>query len=232
MSDRHRHGLGTKDVRTKISGHPPPIKSGDRAVGTVVKRFTTLKTEETGWGTRISETKCTCDACGRTWFYGKLDESKGTSAALPDLGKSKPVSSCCLSAIVIPNQETIDINKCPGCGSRAVSKQRVVHAVSLRGELCHEVSPTPSDPRRDEKASARAWTTITVSGAVIVALWIYQKLLSPVLRRWVQCRFYPTCSEYAVLAVRKEGPQRGLAQAYQRVLRCRPDNLESCIDFP
>ena len=40
-------------------------------------------------------------------------------------------------------------------------------------------------------------------------LWLYQKLLSP----WIgnQCRFYPTCSEYARQAVEVHGSLRGSA---------------------
>lgn len=36
------------------------------------------------------------------------------------------------------------------------------------------------------------------------------------------CKFYPSCSEYASLAVRKYGAVRGGAKAMWRVLRCNP----------
>lgn len=36
------------------------------------------------------------------------------------------------------------------------------------------------------------------------------------------CKFYPSCSNYAVEAVRKHGVRRGLALAAKRLLRCRP----------
>jgi putative membrane protein insertion efficiency factor len=49
---------------------------------------------------------------------------------------------------------------------------------------------------------------------------LYQFLLSP----WVgeNCRFYPTCSEYARIAIDKYGAGRGGWLAIKRVLRCHP----------
>ncbi|MGD2140035.1 MAG: membrane protein insertion efficiency factor YidD [Burkholderiales bacterium] len=48
----------------------------------------------------------------------------------------------------------------------------------------------------------------------------YQYLLSP----WVgnQCRFYPTCSEYARLAISEHGSIRGSWLAIKRTLKCHP----------
>jgi uncharacterized protein len=36
------------------------------------------------------------------------------------------------------------------------------------------------------------------------------------------CKFYPSCSNYAVEAVAKHGARRGIALAARRLLRCRP----------
>ena len=36
------------------------------------------------------------------------------------------------------------------------------------------------------------------------------------------CRFHPTCSQYAVGAVRFHGPARGIALAIWRIVRCNP----------
>jgi len=68
---------------------------------------------------------------------------------------------------------------------------------------------------------------------IIFFIKIYQKTLSPLLTRLgVRCRFYPTCSEYAILALKKYGLWIGIKKTYCRLRRCRPDNFESCIDFP
>jgi putative membrane protein insertion efficiency factor len=72
-----------------------------------------------------------------------------------------------------------------------------------------------------------------MSSVAIFLLRVYQKTLSPVLYRFgLRCRFYPSCSDYAILVFRQYGFKAGVAQMYRRLLRCRPDNLDSCIDFP
>lgn len=50
----------------------------------------------------------------------------------------------------------------------------------------------------------------------------YQRLLSPLLGR--NCRFYPSCSQYAKEAVLKHGPLRGVSLAVRRIARCHPWN--------
>jgi putative membrane protein insertion efficiency factor len=51
---------------------------------------------------------------------------------------------------------------------------------------------------------------------------VYQKLLSPMFPP--SCRFYPTCSEYAVESILKYGTLKGGAKALWRILRCNPFN--------
>ncbi len=36
------------------------------------------------------------------------------------------------------------------------------------------------------------------------------------------CRYTPTCSEYAVQALKKHGPVKGVYLAIRRILRCHP----------
>ena len=48
----------------------------------------------------------------------------------------------------------------------------------------------------------------------------YQYTLGTVLPN--SCRYHPTCSEYAIQAVDKHGPARGLLLAARRILRCHP----------
>ena len=49
---------------------------------------------------------------------------------------------------------------------------------------------------------------------------LYQILMSPFLNPC--CRFFPTCSDYAILAIERHGPFRGLLMAIMRLLRCHP----------
>ena len=48
----------------------------------------------------------------------------------------------------------------------------------------------------------------------------YQKYISPL--KPPTCRFTPTCSQYAIEAIRKHGPIKGFALAVWRILRCNP----------
>ncbi len=59
-----------------------------------------------------------------------------------------------------------------------------------------------------------------LSGLLISAIRLYQRLISPAMVP--RCRYYPTCSNYAVEAIRELGPIRGPILAGWRVLRCNP----------
>ena len=59
-----------------------------------------------------------------------------------------------------------------------------------------------------------------MSEKVVLVLRMYQEYVSPMLG--LNCRFVPSCSEYAVQAVQKYGVRRGLYLALRRILRCNP----------
>jgi putative membrane protein insertion efficiency factor len=48
----------------------------------------------------------------------------------------------------------------------------------------------------------------------------YQRFISPGLPR--RCKYHPSCSEYAVGAIRSHGVLRGIVLALWRLLRCNP----------
>ena len=54
----------------------------------------------------------------------------------------------------------------------------------------------------------------------IAPIKVYQKYISPLKKPC--CRFYPSCSEYAVQAIRKHGVLKGGALSAYRLLRCNP----------
>ena len=57
---------------------------------------------------------------------------------------------------------------------------------------------------------------------VISILRFYKKFISPALPD--SCRFYPTCSEYAAVAVGKYGVLKGSIKSIYRIIRCNPFN--------
>jgi uncharacterized protein len=59
-----------------------------------------------------------------------------------------------------------------------------------------------------------------VRAIVLAPILAYQRFISPALPR--RCKYYPTCSEYAVDAIREVGIFRGTVLATWRLLRCNP----------
>lgn len=49
---------------------------------------------------------------------------------------------------------------------------------------------------------------------------LYQRFISPLLPP--SCRYYPTCSAYALEAIVRFGPFKGFLLAVRRVMRCHP----------
>lgn len=55
---------------------------------------------------------------------------------------------------------------------------------------------------------------------ILLLIKLYRVFLSPL--KPPTCRFIPTCSEYAVLAIEKYGVAKGIWLAVKRILRCHP----------
>lgn len=66
--------------------------------------------------------------------------------------------------------------------------------------------------------------------AVIVLLKIYRRLVSPLYGQ--VCRYYPSCSAYALEAVTEHGVLKGSLLAAWRVLRCNPWSKGGVDDVP
>ena len=66
----------------------------------------------------------------------------------------------------------------------------------------------------------RAMTSALV-WLVLLPVHVYRAVLSP-LKRGPSCRFLPTCSEYALTAVKERGVVVGGVLALWRILRCNP----------
>jgi putative membrane protein insertion efficiency factor len=70
---------------------------------------------------------------------------------------------------------------------------------------------------------SRAASVVSTSVAAHMAIGtvrVYQWTIRPIIG--AHCRFWPTCSDYAIDALRQHGAVRGSALAARRVLRCNP----------
>jgi uncharacterized protein len=65
--------------------------------------------------------------------------------------------------------------------------------------------------------------------ALVLLIRAYQCLISPALGP--RCKYHPTCSEYALQAIRSYGPLRGSVLAAWRLLRCNPWS-HGGVDYP
>lgn len=59
-----------------------------------------------------------------------------------------------------------------------------------------------------------------MSRLLILCIRFYQIFISPL--KPPTCRFYPTCSAYAIEAIQKRGPVKGTWLAIERIAKCHP----------
>lgn len=50
---------------------------------------------------------------------------------------------------------------------------------------------------------------------------VYRLTFRQITKKWLRCRFWPTCSEYSVQAVKRHGIRKGLWLTIDRLHRCR-----------
>lgn len=55
---------------------------------------------------------------------------------------------------------------------------------------------------------------------VLFLIYTYKFVISPFLPK--TCRFLPTCSNYAIIAIKEHGVINGIILACKRILRCNP----------
>ncbi len=61
---------------------------------------------------------------------------------------------------------------------------------------------------------------IQVKAFFLFLIEVYRKYISPL--KSPCCRYIPTCSEYAMIAIERYGVKKGGWLAFKRVLRCHP----------
>jgi len=60
-----------------------------------------------------------------------------------------------------------------------------------------------------------------INGLFIYIIKFYRNFISPLTGR-NKCKYIPTCSQYAIEALEKYGPIKGLYLSVKRILRCNP----------
>lgn len=59
-----------------------------------------------------------------------------------------------------------------------------------------------------------------ISQLLLLPIYFYRNCISPLLPP--TCRYTPTCSQYAIEAIKKHGPLKGLWLTIKRICRCHP----------
>lgn len=67
---------------------------------------------------------------------------------------------------------------------------------------------------------AKEWMLRLLNMPLIALIRVYQYAISPLLGS--RCRFYPSCSAYAVESLQRHGPFKGFWLALRRIGRCHP----------
>lgn len=58
---------------------------------------------------------------------------------------------------------------------------------------------------------------------VILLISFYKKYISPIFHFFgIECKYYPTCSEYTKQAIEKYGFLKGIFLGFIRILKCNP----------
>lgn len=92
----------------------------------------------------------------------------------------------------------------------------------------------------EQRNISRKKNNILVRFSVLGIRYVYRKWLKPAKARYdykrnrkTVCSFYPTCSEYGILALEKYGFFKGWIKTIKRLSRCTTyKHKESCIDYP
>ncbi len=80
----------------------------------------------------------------------------------------------------------------------------------------------------------------TIKGSLLASFSIF--LINKIWKSWIGrfyksrnniiCRFYPSCSNYAIIALTKYGFYKGVRLSINRIKRCNTHNTDTCVDFP
>lgn len=86
-------------------------------------------------------------------------------------------------------------------------------------------APEGEAPLREPSLIGRLPVTLLVG-----MVRFYQAFISPMSPP--SCKYYPSCSQYTLIALRRHGAVRGLGLALWRLLRCNPWSLGGVDDVP
>lgn len=133
-----------------------------------------------------------------------------------------------VSATVIGARPWVESLRRVGVGAREVLPRRLAWTAltfpgedgKMQGASAAEARVGRRETRRMEGATPSSISTSLPGRLLLGTLGVYRRTISPMLPP--RCRFYPSCSAYAMEAVVSHGAARGSGLALLRLLRCHP----------
>ena len=117
-----------------------------------------------------------------------------------------------------PRHTHSSLGSCSHTAPRCCASELVTNEPT--GESClgeyQETSCLPSEPPKPNLNTDFSWPLFIVK----ILIYAYRLTFGPILGG--QCRFYPTCSQYALDAVALYGFKTGMGKTIKRVARCHP----------
>ena len=93
----------------------------------------------------------------------------------------------------------------------------------LGGNIDKSILPPKNGSKIGSKEPENRLKLFIGIGSILIGLIrLYQWTIGPLIGE--TCRFYPSCSQYAVEALEKHGVMRGVGLAVKRICRCHPWN--------
>ena len=168
-----------------------------------------LARETLGWGKFTIAPPAMCLACG---WRRKVDH-----AVLPRC----PVRPARMMGGVYPTSRPASHEPSGNdIGGEHNQNQEENYALEDAQSGGSSVQPSPLAATNWESNSESKGDDKGASGVLVSTIQWYKDWISPLMGP--NCRFYPTCSSYAIASIREFGPSKGLLLTSWRILRCNP----------
>jgi len=99
-------------------------------------------------------------------------------------------------------------------------EQSVCDSLCVHNKAKNKEGEIKSGSKRNDSAHAKSKVNMILVFPFLTIIKFYKLCISPMLPP--ACRFTPTCSDYALLALRRHGLVYGLFLSVYRILRCQP----------
>lgn len=139
-------------------------------------------------------------------FFSPIRPAKGRIFRLPEIRKR-----C--------GQEPHQTAHAGSVPSKPPSPGKSLHVDAGAAECAEGRVPGPGSVIQPLHCACKAFPMMFQRG-ILALLIFYKKRVSPFLPK--ACRFFPTCSEYAIQSIEKHGIVVGLRLMFLRVMKCHP----------